>query len=321
MVFPVRDRSSATLAACFNAKRGRSSREARTFKATGSECLSVYPILAYYFQVVLLKTDICPKACDVMLKLADLMDQLQAIPLGLVSPELLRSTIRKLLKATLVAGWEQSLHPKFHWLLHLPRHLAHHEFLPSCFVHERKHRLVKRYSSDIKNTISFDKSVMAELLCQHFADIEDEDSFNMGVGLLQPKMAPNKMLKFMEAELNMSLASFRVTTSCVCRIRPAGVVHKKDLVMIRSHLGPGYFILAEILFHAAIDGEHVSLVHKYSVFSDDESSCASDWNVQRHPLFISTEDVFTSVCYRKLTDIIVKIIVPYQFRSLRPAND
>ena len=317
--FPARDRSSEALAACFDVKRCRSSREAQTFKATASECLSVYPMIAYYFQAVVLRAGKCLQACSVLLKLADLMDQLQAIPLELVSPNLLRSTIRKLLRATVDAGWAEYLHPKSHWLVHLPRHLDHFGFLPSCFVHERKHRLVKRYSSDISNTISFDKSVMAELLCQHFTDIEDDDSFNMGVGLLRPKMAPLKMVKFMENELNMNLSSVRITTSPICRIKPTGVCHKKDLVMISSHLR-GSFVLAEVWFHAALDCEHVSLVTTYSILGDDESSGTSDWQIQQHPLFISTEDIFASVCYRKPTATTVKMIAPYQFRGLRPAN-
>ena len=135
------------------------------------------------------------------------------------------------------------------------------------------------------------------------------------------KTAPSKMVKFMENELNMNLKSFRITTSFICRIKPAGVCHKKDLVMIRSHLRPGSFVLAEVWFHAAIDCEHVSLVNTYSILGDDESSGTSDWQAQHHPLFISTEDIFTSVCYRKPTATTVKVIAPYQFRGLRPAND
>ena len=91
--------------------------------------------------------------------------------------------------------------------------------------------------------------------------------------------------------------------------------------MIRSHIRPDdSFVLAEVWFHAAIDCEHVSLVNTYSALGDDESSGTSDWQAQQHPLFISTEDIFASVCYRKPTATTVKVIAPYQFRGLRPAN-
>ena len=36
--------------------------------------------------------------------------------------------------------------------------------LIACFVHERKHRMVKRYCADILNTIVFETSVLSEVL-------------------------------------------------------------------------------------------------------------------------------------------------------------
>ena len=59
--------------------------------------------------------------------------------------------------------------PKFHWLLHFPAWLKRFRTLISCFVRERKHKMVKRYANDMRNTRtnfdehSYEKSIMAEV--------------------------------------------------------------------------------------------------------------------------------------------------------------
>lgn len=44
----------------------------------------------------------------------------------------------------LEAGYKEHMHTKFYWVLHFPQHLAKHKMLPSCFVQERKHKMIKR---------------------------------------------------------------------------------------------------------------------------------------------------------------------------------
>lgn len=78
---------------------------------------------------------------------------------GVVSPQLawskaaqkrpdgehtLQKACEKFIDMCLEAGYKEHMYTKFHWVLHFPQHLAKHKMLPSCFVQERKHKMIKR---------------------------------------------------------------------------------------------------------------------------------------------------------------------------------
>lgn len=55
--------------------------------------------------------------------------------------------------------------PKHHYSLHLPSQCAQHETLVSCWVHERKHKEIKRHANLITNTWSnFERSVIVDAM-------------------------------------------------------------------------------------------------------------------------------------------------------------
>ena len=57
--------------------------------------------------------------------------------------------------------------PKHHFMLHIPRQLARFAFLISCFVHERKHKIAKRWAVPlcISNKRNYDRTVLEECTC------------------------------------------------------------------------------------------------------------------------------------------------------------
>ena len=69
------------------------------------------------------------------------------------------------------------MHSKFHWLVHLGSHLERFSLLVSWWVHERKHRIVKRYSQDIQNTRNYEKHVLVQVVAHDLALLLDEDYF------------------------------------------------------------------------------------------------------------------------------------------------
>lgn len=84
---------------------------------------------------------------------------------------------------------DDAITPKFHCMLHLPRMLQTHGILIPCFVHERKHRVVKRFASDIRNTSrDYERSLLAQItnLCKCAC----EDGTGSGARLLDPHTKP-----------------------------------------------------------------------------------------------------------------------------------
>ncbi|CAE7341309.1 unnamed protein product [Symbiodinium sp. CCMP2592] len=65
--------------------------------------------------------------------------------------------------------------PKNHMTMHLPEFLSRHGRLLSCFVHERKHKLVKRFANNMKDTSrSYEATVLRETLAAQFLAMQDE---------------------------------------------------------------------------------------------------------------------------------------------------
>ena len=70
------------------------------------------------------------------------------------------------------ADWRQIMHPKFHWLVHLPQYLQRWGVLLSCFVHERRHRILKRYADNTQNTRTYERTLLSEATSHHLASLK-----------------------------------------------------------------------------------------------------------------------------------------------------
>ena len=151
------------LAESFSKTRWASSKKATYFKATASDGLSLYPIIACFIQAVYVRAGVAIQECACYLRLADLLDLITSIPHGVVTPDMIRTASNSFLSSLVAAGWRDFAHPKFHWIVHLARELHRWGMLLSCFVHERKHRMIKRYANQIFNSTGFDQSVLAEV--------------------------------------------------------------------------------------------------------------------------------------------------------------
>ena len=101
---------------------------------------------------ILARAGIATLACSALSRLADVVDIIVSSGADVAAQTVaLRDSVAGFLDACVAAGWGDYMTPKFHWLIHLPRHLARWGCLLSCFVHERKHRMVKRYSYSIQH--------------------------------------------------------------------------------------------------------------------------------------------------------------------------
>jgi hypothetical protein len=76
--------------------------------------------------------------------------------------------------------------PKFHFSLHLADALRRHTLLISCFTHERRHKIVKKFANTVTNTTSYEKSLCEHLVLQHLHDLKGAN-FTDAVYLVDPK--------------------------------------------------------------------------------------------------------------------------------------
>ena len=90
---------------------------------------------------------------------------LQAVRIGEISADELMVAIATHLNLYRDAYGEDLLRPKHHYALHLPDMLARFGFLLSTFTHERKHRVVKKYTRDRKNLKSWSLGAIEDVTC------------------------------------------------------------------------------------------------------------------------------------------------------------
>ena len=182
--WPGSTKFDATTADLFNDKRVKNYRKAGHIKCSASQGLSVLPVAAMWAELVVKPSGVCPHAVRAVLSLCDLVEALQASLLGITTPAYLRTCVRTCLQACLDAGFRDSMIPKFHWAAHYARHLEKFGASFTCWVHERKHRFVKRYASDILSVSKYSTSVLSEVISHQMYQVSQPDAFDTSIGLI-----------------------------------------------------------------------------------------------------------------------------------------
>ena len=137
-----------------------------------SEALNFLQVLRTYVVFWVLPTcnEDMRNACETWLSLCMVLDVLQKIGMGKIVPPV---ELQRLIQTTLDLakaryGADSFWVPKCHLALHLPLQLSRHSCLLSCFVHERKHKIVKKISNQVLDTSrTFEKSILDDVLHGH----------------------------------------------------------------------------------------------------------------------------------------------------------
>ena len=309
--------ANTSLEQVFESKRKKSSRKAGTFKCTASEGLSLYLVVAMFTIAVALRDPQhpCRLACLALVALCDLVDKLHAVPLGVVTPDMLRQAVQAFLEACEAAGWTSHLHSKFHWLVHIPIELLRFGMLCACFVHERKHRMVKRYSNDVQNTRAFERSVLSEVLSHHFTRLRKPDTFSLDVGLVDPRPASKQLLRLLNTVLlaNPPLVAEDVKASRMARLSSSAIIYARDICLVTSEDGRS---LLGARVHANVHIEDVGCLTMLSFMTRVSSTAlATTWRVDPvGPTLVPTSDIIAPCIYSESAGT-VRTLIPWHLRS------
>ena len=103
-------------------------------------------------------------------------------PPGVVQRECqqLLNAIELHLRAFTAAYGEAAVHPKHHLMLHLPRQLQRDSRLIDCFVHERKHRVIKAEARNIDGQPHFERTCLARMVVEQRGALSDPMFFLTG---------------------------------------------------------------------------------------------------------------------------------------------
>jgi len=303
--------SNISLQSLFSKKREASNNENCSFKCTASEALSVYVLVALFVANVVISSGNCMSESKAFLALADLIDMFQIIPLGKILPADLHGKVNQFLDLCCSAGWHEFMHPKFHWLRHMHEHLNKFGILPSCFTHERKHKLIKRYMTNIFNTRSYETSILQEVACHELADLQILPDSNHKPVLLEQRQASAKLLVCFSGLLDQQLDGSLCFTSAVLCLPTAGRCYKNDIVILCCS---NDLDAAKILFHVNYDGVCYSFVSMMEMVSFDRSLGIGVWNDVGTNVLIRSADIVCSCIYAELGHSKFRVLVPLRCR-------
>ena len=274
---------------------GRSAFEKRagavndTFKCSASEGLSIYVPMRLFLltHVVNLPTASIEvkRACSSYFALAKVLDLLHCTLKGLhVSPEELEQALCKHMGLFKSVYPEEYIIPKFHYGLHLPKMLKTHQMLVCCFVHERKHREIKRFANQVTNTWSnFESSILESVAAAHLSDLASYEDFFVDAVLINPRPAPPDLATIIQSAVG---SNADVSYSKAAQFRQGERCCSNDVVVVDLQDGKQ---ICEIWFHVAIDNVCMSCMSLCSDLGDNKFKRSSE------PMLILTHAV-SHVC-------------------------
>ena len=151
--------------------------------------------------------------------LAAALDLLRRTVHGAVPPQTLHHAVVRHLDFFKLSHGEDKLLPKHHMSLHLSSQLARKGRLLTCWVHERKHKEVKRFANSLCNTSHmWESSVLESMIQAHMNMLSNPAELpSQEVQLDDPKPANQQLTTLIQSTMESqsdvftSKSAFNVT--------------------------------------------------------------------------------------------------------------
>jgi hypothetical protein len=272
-------------------------------KCSASDALSVFGVLRAFLMMHVMPLDVgtdLKAACNSYFLVCKVLELLMRIPRGNVSPNDLHFAIVSHMDAFKQVHGDASCVPKCHWALHLSAMLEQHGFLVSCFVHERKHKEIKRYANELDNTCpKFETNLLENALYVQLAVLSEPGSLQMHsdkARLTSPRPAPLRLTALVQKEFGTGAAVYTATTAVHGCMQQSS---RKDVVVVE--LGDELRV-SEIWFHFEVDGSCFTCVSLWTNLGHNR------FQIEEAPVFIHTEDIRDTCVWSRRGD--VAIVLP-----------
>ena len=133
-------------------------------KTSASELLMVFPLVREFALTLVRPTGKLALEVNSMVSLCKVLDCMLAAKRG-QGADALRA-VQAFLVAHRSAYGDEFLKPKHHYCFHNALQLVDRRLVADCFVHERKHQVMKSAASAIKNTSSFEASALGRVILE-----------------------------------------------------------------------------------------------------------------------------------------------------------
>ena len=185
----------------------------------------------------------------------------------------------------------------------------------NCFCLERKHRVAKRYATDLTKTKSGSQSsLLKEVTNHHFGQLQQPDCLSFDVGLVDPN-APSRALKLMfKSQLSIDADIHQVRWSNEARFSTVATCEEGDVVLFKA-ADNGGIKAGMIQLHCAVGGVAISVL---KAFTQVKTEAGTGYAVfvcnDEGAILIETECIVDTVVYNISLANRYGIILPIEFR-------
>ena len=245
-------------------------------------------------------------AVNCYIYLCQVLDLLQKVATGSVQPNELRRAIKAHLDCFLITYPEASFLPKAHLALHLAMQMEKHGCLLNCFVHERRHKELKRYANQqMSSQKGSEKGLLQEVFLTHIEAL-DRDDLVPAVGLQAPREATKQLQECFCQHFSLPAAPGLMTSSSVTV--PRWRLIKTDDVVLVGGASAG---AAVVLFHCSFEGLLISCL---SFLEKTDKPNTFFKAAQANVVFVETMNILGPCIHRAEGDKVV--VVPQDFAKL-----
>ena len=240
-------------------------------KCTASEGLSLVPVLANYCEGLLKHpSNDVRRHAQLFLDLARIVSQiLRAGGRKLMDKAVLHSRVTRYITSYKAVYTAEEVFPKFHQLAHLPKFPF--DQLPNCFVHERKHKNIKKFANPVFNTAhDWDASILREVTSLHIERLATADRtlFSEQASLVNPREPSRTMKQSIIDVLGNEFASATLRTSRTARVHKFEHASVGDIVLV-GHADPP--LIGRIVYHISVQVDELielaSLLEEFVVIA------------------------------------------------------
>ena len=282
---------------------------AKHFKCTASEGLTLYPILRHWCLAILIAAGACLAEAHSFVALATVLDLLLASRNGIeVAPQRLHDALLDWLNKHVAAYGVAFMKPKHHYSLHLPSVLRRVLYLCACWVHERHHRVVKRFVRNITNTNGLEAGLCEELCAQKIYELQT--SILMATGIENPGIASQRCASRIRTEFGVALDE-QVRVGHLARVQHRQLrARDVALAMVDGEVVAGTI---ELFYSSADHGDRVVFQPWRRVSCDEHGA---RFRVTDSPKrSIPLQQMLVAVAFMSMGDDRY-VLVPLQWRSV-----
>lgn len=190
--------------------------------------------------------------------------------------------------------------PKMHYLLHIPFMLLAHGILIACFVHERKHKEIKRYAQQrLSQSDTFERNILVDLLHYQLKMLQEPTTFGVdSAKLVKPRDAKPAVTSYVREAFTLS-STAQVKTSLLAHC-PRFMCHVQDVVQIRLPTGHA---VGQVVMHAAFDDVCWTCVQTWT-----KLPLHNMYSTKGETMFVQSHDIESAFIYKISGD--VAMVVP-----------